>query len=75
MQMLARDQVREASTADEYSNASDPERLSTAPSDARPAPTTFTDRLGTSSHRGGQDSNSLSRMIWMSSPLARVSQL
>jgi hypothetical protein len=44
----------EPSTADEYSNASDLERPSGASSNARPASTTFTDRLGASSHRGGQ---------------------
>ena len=41
-------------TADEYSNASDLERPSRASSNARPAPTTFTDRFGASSHRGDQ---------------------
>lgn len=44
-------------TADEYSNASDTERPPRTSSSARPAPTTLTDRVGTSSHRGGQGSN------------------
>jgi hypothetical protein len=39
-------------TAVDYSNASDPERRPEASSDARPAPTTLTNRPGTSSHRG-----------------------
>jgi hypothetical protein len=41
-------------TAVEYSNASDPERQPPASRNARPAPTTLTDRLGASSHRGDQ---------------------
>jgi hypothetical protein len=38
----------EPSTADKYSNTSDPERQRKTSSNARPAPTTLTDRVGTS---------------------------
>jgi hypothetical protein len=44
--------VQQLSTAVEYSNASDLERRQEASSDPRPALTTLTNRLGTSSHRG-----------------------
>jgi len=42
----------ETHTTDKYSNASGPERHPWASVNAWPAPTTLTDRPGTSSHRG-----------------------